>query len=444
MESVWFFVLCVLVALPLTATLRRPALIFEYPFFMAFTFAAFILPQSISLMRFPGYVQDESVAAVLLMSVLCMAACLLGYRLAPSQLAIHLASRPMDLNKLFHAGVVFVVAGLIATSMMSTIEVQYAEVSGGLTGAATIVLFFRQLAYPGFAIVLFCALNRASVPTILMAIVGLYAPVSDVVIGRRENTALLFLTIVMAFYYERGLKPSRLALFAVLVFSMIAIPATGKYRAYVGTNRLDEIGNLDLLENFQRFLTEESTLELRNGAAVIEATRETENYELGKGYWNHLVFRYVPAQWIGEGFKQALMFSNGEREQTERTETGFRIARGSTVTGMGDAFKQFGWFGCLFFAFMAVLFKGMWQASLVSGALFARLMYVMTFTSGMRAVTHWTLDFIPGLVYFAIFLGLASVYAAVREQEARGPIAGRGRDALPGTARRRGTLTVFR
>ena len=60
---------------------------------------------------------------------------------------------------------------------------------------------------------------------------------------------------------------------------------------------------MDLVGGFKRFVSEESTLELRNGAAVIESTRQTGNYEFGKGYWNTIVFRFVPAQISRRGFQ---------------------------------------------------------------------------------------------------------------------------------------------
>jgi len=124
-----------------------------------------------------------------------------------------------------------------------------------------------------------------------------------------------------------------------------------------------------------------------------------------------LVFRFVPAQLLGDGFKQALMFDVFDVAKAGGSETGIQFSRGSTITGVGDTFEQFGWLGCGFFAIMGVLFKGLWQASLGRNALFARVMYVLSITSGMRAVTHWTMDFLPGLIYFAIFLGIARAYA---------------------------------
>src|SRR5437879_3014099 len=100
MPPVFFIILLVLVAVPLAMTLKRPARIFEYPFFMAFAFAAYIVPQAFSLIRFPGVVEEKSVTAVLLMSCLCLVACFLGYQLAPSAVMQRWTSRPIDINRL--------------------------------------------------------------------------------------------------------------------------------------------------------------------------------------------------------------------------------------------------------------------------------------------------------------------------------------------------------
>jgi len=98
---------------------------------------------------------------------------------------------------------------------------------------------------------------------------------------------------------------------------------------------------------------------------------------------------------------------------------------GSTVTGMGDSFQQFGYWGCLFFAALALVFGALWRAAAPHSALFAQLLYLQSCTSAMRAVTHWTLDFLPGFLYSVIFLGLAVWYARL----------GTGFETLPGRAR---------
>jgi hypothetical protein len=423
--SVYLLILIGLVAVPLAMTIKKPACIFEYPFFMAFAFAVFIVPQAFSLIRFPGFVEQSSVDAVLLMACLCLIASFLGYQMAPSAFMLHWASRPVNMQRLLRAGLCFIVFAYLMLVLLSGMNIEYSE-AGGMTATATIVLFFWQLAYPGFAICLFCALRRPTLGTVVASIVGAYPPIQAVINGRRENAAMLALIIAGAFFYERRKAPPGVAIVVATIFAMLAIPATGEYRGYASDNDWNSIRQMDLVGSFERFLNEESVLELRNGAAIIESTRQTGNYQFGKAYWNHLVFRFVPAQLLGDDVKQALMFNVFDVAKAGGSETGIEFSRGSTITGMGDTFEQFGWLGCVFFAIMGVLFKGIWQASLEKDALFARVLYVLSITSGMRAVTHWTMDFLPGLIYFAVFLGIARFYAGApvrQSQVARYPIA---------------------
>ena len=98
----------------------------------------------------------------------------------------------------------------------------------------------------------------------------------------------------------------------------------------------------------------------------------------------------------------------------ELARRGFEISIGTTVTGMGDSFQQFGYFGCLFFALLAVVYRSLWLASLLPNTAFAQLLYIQTATSGMRAVTHQTVDYLPGLIYNLIFIGLVALYSLQR------------------------------
>jgi hypothetical protein len=263
--------------------------------------------------------------------------------------------------------------------------------------------------------------RRPTIVNVFAACLGLLPLLEAVVIGRREGTALVALIVLMAFFYERKWVPPRWLFAAGLVGAMLLIPATGTYRQLAGERGVLALQDIEFLDNFKKYVLEESPiLELRNGAAVIESTRSTGNYEYGSGYWNHLVFRFVPAQLVGKEFKDAISIGKAsDFSAPSATVTGYEFSTGSTITGLGDTYQQFGWFGCLFFVFMAVIFKSLWQAAQRPDAMFAKLLYVLSCTSGMRAVTHWTMDFLPGLLYFVIFLGLAMIYAAAPQGVAR-------------------------
>ncbi|HTL17208.1 MAG TPA: hypothetical protein VL793_08225 [Patescibacteria group bacterium] len=405
----WGFV--ILLGCVLVKVLSRPERIYEYPYFMAGAFGVFILPQAVSLVRYPGAAPEEAVERVFWMSFLCLAACLAGYRRLRSMQTVHKACSPMNEDHLLQCGLVFVACGIVFSFVLSRTEVQTSEF-GGWTGPATIYEFFQQLCYPGFAICLVIMLRKPSTLSVTATLIAVIVPIQSIICGRRESAALFLLTIGLTFYFQWRLRPPRWVIASILAAAVLAIPATGTYRRFQLEHDWEAVSEMNLVANFQEFVEDESVLELRNAAMLIEATRRSSEYEYGVGYWNHLMFRYIPAQLLGEKFKESLMIRRS-REGLERelAAMGYANPPGSTVTGMGDSFQQFGFWGCLFFAALGLLFWKLWRAASVRDGLFAQLLYIQSCTSAMRAVTHWTLDFLPGFVYAGAFLGLAAWYS---------------------------------
>lgn len=421
--QIWVFVF--MAGFILAKGFAKPRRFLEFPYFMAATFVVFIFPQVISLKRFPGSTPLESLTPVMLMTNLCLACCYLGYLLPPNQWIARHGSTPVKLDRLFHAGVIFILVSLFFNFLISRMSV---EETGGSTwsGRVTIYHFFSQLVYPGFAISLFTALSRKSPLAWLFAFVAALNPLVAILFsGRRESAALFVLTIGLTYFYHRRWIPPRAVIAIGLAFAMLAIPATSKYRSAVSQEGVGGARKIDLVGNFKRFLNEESVLELRNAAVLIYATKIREDYDFGTAYWDQLVFRFVPAQIFGKEFKDRLMFDETkvDPEKEEAVEIGvrsFSAPKGSTLTGMGDSFKQFGYSGCLFFALLAVIFRSLWETSLQPNTFFAKLLYIQTSTSAMRAVTHQTVDFFPGLLYNLIFLGMAVLYARVPRRSRSG------------------------
>ena len=411
----YFAIFCGMLGLALWTVAIKPERIYEFPYFMAAVFAVFIVPQAISLIRFPGDARPEWVANVLLMSCLCFAMCWLGYRLPPIRSVQQLLTQPVNLDRLFRGGLVFIGISFFFSYLLSRMT---EEEKGGSTwtGPSTIYGFFANLTYPAFAICLFTALRTQRLLAWTATVVAAIQPMQIAVLaGRREPTIQFLLTLALTLFYHRGVRPPRWAMAAAIIGSMLAIPATGTYRGLAAQHEWEQVRQMDLVANFRQYLSEESALELRNAAVFIEGTRRSKAYELGKAYWDQLVFRFVPAQLLGKKFKASLMFEGtDDRIRDEVATLGYEISSGSTLTGMADSFRQFSWFGCLFFALLGVVFKSLFRATQQPNAIFAQLFYIQIGTSAMRAVTHQTVDFLPGLMYYAIFLGLLFLYARER------------------------------
>src|SRR5205085_4312396 len=182
-------------------------------------------------------------------------------------------------------------------------------------------------------------LRRPTLIAVMAVLLAAIIPMQSILFGRREPAVLFLLTIGLTLYFYRRVRPARWVVLGLIGIAMLAIPATATYRRFQIHNDWEAIRQMDLVDNFKQFLNGESVLELRNAAMLIEATQRSGDYEYGAGYWNHLVFRYVPAQILGPAFKQSLAIPVS-REGLERELAGMDYTNppGSTVTAMGDSF----------------------------------------------------------------------------------------------------------
>ena len=405
-----FVVACVLL---FTATVVRPRLIYEFPYFMAGTFIAFILPQAYALYKNQwGGLYLES---ALLMCCLCLAACWFGYLPRAHAGFLQKLNVPMSTSRFLHGGIALVLVGYYFTYKFGTLPEE--DIASGQTGIGTIYLFFGGLVYPGFAICFYCALKSRSLFAWAMSVIAAWVPLQAAVFyGRREPTALFLISLGMSLFFLRGKQAPRLVVIAVVIGAIFIIPAVGEYRKTAAQDPLEAWKQLDVVQQFNEYFDVNAVSEVKNATVLIAATRESGAYQWGAGYWNRLVFRFVPAQFLGERFKNSLMIGGEERDLGDfvEDELGYRIPPGSTVTGLGDSFNQFDYFGCLFFAAMAYLFKNLWTATKQPNGTVAQVLYIQTTTSAMRALTHQTVDFLPGLIYSALFISLIAWYARER------------------------------
>jgi len=410
-----FFVPFTLTCLILVAAaVVRPRLIYEYPYFMGATFTAFILPQAYAL--YGDQWGGIYLRMTLLMCFLCLACCWLGYQRPPHPALLEKLNIPIDPARFLAGGIVLVLVGSYFTHKFGTLF-EEEELSTQLTGIGTIYLFFGGLVYPGFAICFYCALKRgwvtAWVATVAAAVIPLHAALFY---GRREPTVLFLMSVGLGIFFIKGKTAPRWAIIAAIVGAMFFIPSTGEYRSLAKEDPWKAFKEINFRQEFQEALDPNATSELKNATVVIAATEAIGDYEFGAGYWNQIVFRFVPAQFLGKDFKKSLMIGGEQRDMSDFVEEvlGFSLPVGLTVTGMGDSFNEFGYLGCLFFAALGYLFKTLWAAANHPNGTVAQILYIQVTTSAMRAATHQTIDFLPGFIYSVIFIGAIAFYAKER------------------------------
>jgi len=302
-----FVVACVLL---FTATVVRPRLIYEFPYFMAGTFIAFILPQAYALYKNAwGGVYLES---TLLMCCLCLAACWFGYLPRAHTGFLQKLNVPVSTSRFLHGGIVLVLVGYYFTYKFGTLPED--DITSSLTGIGTIYLFFGGLAYPGFAICFYCALKTRSVFAWAMSAVAAWIPFQAAIFyGRREPTALFLISLAMSLFFLREKQAPRFVVIGAVLGAMFIIPAVGEYRKTAAQDPIEAWKQLDVVQQFNEYFDVNAVSEVKNAAVLIAATRESGAYQWGAGYWNRLVFRFVPAQFLGESFKNSLMLVGEQR-----------------------------------------------------------------------------------------------------------------------------------
>jgi hypothetical protein len=397
----------------LAVAIVRPRLFYEYPYFMAATFTAFILPQAYALYR--NEWGGAYLRMTLLMCFLCLAGCWLGYQRRPHPALLAKLNIPIDLARFLQGGVVLVLIGWYFTYKFGTAAEE--ESTDGMTGIRTVYLFFGGLVYLGFAICFYCALKRgwiiAWLATFAAAIIPMQAALFH---GRREPTVLFLMSVGLGMFFIKEKTAPRWAIITAVLGAMLFIPSTAEYRQLAKEDPLEAFREINFRQQFQEALDPDATSELKNATALIAATQETGDYEFGAGYWNQIVFRFVPAQFLGKDFKDSLMIGGEQRDMSDFVYDvlGFRLPAGLTVTGMGDSFNEFGYCGCLFFAIVGYVFKTLWAAANRPNGIVAQILYIQITTSAMRAATHQTIDFLPAFIYSLIFIGAIALYARER------------------------------
>lgn len=412
------------VAIALVWGLIRPERMYQYPYFMAAVFAVFILPQALALVRAPGVVPTIWVSNVLLMALLCLVACFIGYSIVPSRTIKRLSAVSMNQDRLLHGAIIFII---VAWYCVWQIGQMSDEETGGTqwTGIVTIYAFFAGLTFPALTISLTAGLRGSRLGWILVGISALPPLQAAILYGRRQQTAQLLLTVALTLYFQRRLVAPRTLIATGIISAMLVIPGIAAYRGEAKENASTAFLNVDWVGNFRSYLGGDSTSELRNAAMLMYVVSKYDLYQSGAGYWDQIVFRFVPAQLFGMSFKLGLMFYPNDRGIIDHlSNVGYAPPGGSTMTGLGDAFQQLGWLGPLFFLILGVISRMFWTSSLQRDSLLPQLFYISTATTAMRALTHQTADYFPGLLYNCIFIGIVALYAARRQDvsKRKGPL----------------------
>lgn len=376
--------------------------VYQYPFFMTTTFISFILPQAISLFNdsFSSVVSPTALQRVLLYSCMCAGMCWVGYQYKPDRKWLAKLDIPLDNRKLYIAGTLLLVIGNLCFFLLSKIDIQRAA-NGNWTGPATILYFFCGLTYVSLPIFLLKVLSRPNLINITLTVTAAFPILQQIIVfGRRQPTVTFLITIGLSLFLVKGYIPPRWVFITSIIIAAYIIPVMGQLRGDFWTLAFsgDFQTVISTSQSGLNSVTEGKILELRNAALFMDASEQLNKYGYGTGFWDRLVFQFVPGQIVGFDVKDSLQLKLGTFGDLKDLY-GYTVPSGSTPTGIGDSFVEFSYFGCVIFALIGFLFKTLWVSSVYKNSILSSLLYISLISPAMVSITHGVARFCQEFVF---------------------------------------------
>ena len=170
---------------------------------------------------------------------------------------------------------------------------------------------------------------------------------------------------------------------------------------------------------------------MRNAGQLISAVNTTEGFALGAVTWDDMIHRWVPAQIMGARFKASLMTGTRDVMQRISGSGGYRYQKGTTTTGFGSAYYDFGLLGSLYFLAFGYLSARCYSAGM-KGDPWAQALYMTIAPLILISFTHGHIELIAQipLVYVAIIL-LKSLSGMDGKQKRAAALGGVSSQVLP-------------
>jgi hypothetical protein len=379
---------------------------YQYPFLAAGIFLSFILPQLPGLAN-SRFISDAALTKTLIFSCLCLSMCGIGWSFGLRSKAI--TDYAFSQQRLLKAaGFLSLVGGYFFYKFGHLPD--ELRLVGQLSGLPVAYLFFARLLTYGFALAVICYAQKPSKLALAIILFDTFFYLERIVIaGRRGDTAEFCLIIALAFWFQKRWAVPRTAVVAGIALSMVGMLSAAEYRqaTYYGATRdWNAVANIDLAKNWDR-LIEQGGPEMANAVAAIEYVDQSMNLDFGTQTWNTLVFTFVPAQLVGKTIKESLKIDVSEVHGQFYTP-----GIGETSTGMTDAFASFWYFGCLKFFLVAFLLAKLYASAMKDNTV-AQIIYMLSATTSMLVITHFTNEILIAWVHMAVFLWPALYYAYI-------------------------------
>jgi hypothetical protein len=248
--------------------------------------------------------------------------------------------------------------------------------------------FIASYLAPALVFCCLTAIKRRSILRLIPAGIVVAIQLATIIfLGRRSDTVSLFLSVACILYFARGWLPPRL-----LVYALMPLAAAGMFLAPAYRTHSEFEADRSALKNIDATATVESVFagqraEFWSLCYIVQITDDSALYHYGAGFYNELIFMFVPKLIVGEEGKAALVIPVQYPYHIANNYE-WVIPYGMVPTGPGVAYEEFWFFGAALFYLLSRFLKYLWIRATEGGDLVSQGMYALTVTYAMSSLTN--------------------------------------------------------
>jgi hypothetical protein len=395
--------------------LRHRSGVLQFPFLAGCGLLGFLFPQAAGIVRNGLLAPPDGVAQALFMCTLTALAVYAGwYEPTPAKWA---ARRPEScpVRRLYWIGAFFLAVGLAGFLKLTSLSggvLDHYSTHGNYAlewrGMPVVYDFFALYLIPGFALCGLAALALKSGARLVPLALALAVQLAAVVLlGRRSALVAILLGIGCLLYFGKRWLPPRSVILCAAPLVGLAMFLAPQYRNH---SQIDSdhnrIGDLDAGAILSS-VAEGERNEFWAMANTIHAAAEDRAYGYGTGVYNTLVLLFVPKLLVGEDAKDEMLIHPGG-------PGGWQMPYGMVPTGPGSAFREFWFFGCLWFYGVSRLMRYLWLRADAGRDMKMQAVYMCLLTPAVASVAMDMHVAYPPILMFWAPLAVLAAFAAPR------------------------------
>jgi oligosaccharide repeat unit polymerase len=404
-------ILTLLITCGLIWGLGHPDRILQYPFLASIIWIVFLLPMVFQIVNNMKYfsihvIRNHGVEGAIIMGILCVIMGWLGFAFGRKSKPI--LTPNISIERLFYAGCILYILSTIG--MYKLLEqcggLMNAMFGGGYysnakAGSIVIWNFLSRFAYPAFLMIYWSTLRKSSKIKWFTVLLALVIPLFNTFVwGRRSLTIMLLLIIFGAGYFIKRWRLKPIVTSTGFILILFILTVAPQYRDLIAQGKFEKISEIDVGNE----IYSQTVGSVENEYYILVYMTALpdfciSDYAYGTDIWNNFVRFWVPRQFLGASLKETLRMENSQIVKRVEQVFDYNQQIGMFLTGPADAFIQFGYLGCVFYFFIGLLSRKLWNSTQKEGSDILQIFYIYM----QYVLTYAIVASVTGA--FSIYLG---------------------------------------